>query len=176
MNAQVKKIALIGPESSGKTTLCKALAAYFGTEWVPEFARNYVASLERKYTLEDIEYCTREQVMSEEIKMQDARGFLFCDSELIIAKVWCEDVFKTVPAWIEEMIGSHRYDLFLLTLPDLPFQADNVRENPYRRDFFFEWYMRELDERKFTREVIEGNGETRFSNALEAIRKHFPGL
>jgi NadR type nicotinamide-nucleotide adenylyltransferase len=170
----LKKIALIGPESTGKTTLCKELAAYYQTEWVPEFARAHVASLNRDYMLEDIEYCAREQLRSEEELSLSAHKFLFCDSELIIAKVWCEDVFKKTPAWIEEMITSHTYDLFLLTLPDIPFKPDAVRENPHRRQFFFDWYKRELDNRNFMYEIIGGTDEQRFASAQLAIRKHFP--
>jgi NadR type nicotinamide-nucleotide adenylyltransferase len=176
MQQPVKKVALIGPESSGKTTLARQLAAHFSTQWVPEFARGYVSTLGRNYTLQDIQYCAREQLQMEDDLLAKANRFLFCDSELIIAKVWCEDVFKTVPAWIDDMIRDHPYDLFLLTRPDIPFQEDDVRENPHRRDFFFDWYKRELDARKFNYEVIGGIKEERFSNALAAIGRHFPGL
>src|SRR5687767_1721597 len=96
----VNKIALIGPESSGKTTLCAALSNHFSTVWVPELARQYIGSLKRKYTLADIEYCTRAQLNEEDRLIKIAKRFLFCDSEMIIAKVWCEDVFKSVPDWI----------------------------------------------------------------------------
>src|SRR5215203_2798536 len=95
--SQIKKVALIGPESTGKTTLCEKLAAHFHTVWVPEMSRGYIGGLNRKYTLEDIEQSTRAQLYEEEAMLKKATGFLFCDSEMIIAKVWCEDVFKTVP-------------------------------------------------------------------------------
>ncbi len=173
MHNGIKKIALIGPESSGKTTLCMELAMHFRTSWVPEFARNYISKLNRKYELEDILHCTHKQIKSENELLRSANGFLFCDTELIVAKVWCEDVFKTSPGWIEEMIETHRYDLFLLTLPDIPFQQDDVRENPQRREFFFDWYKRELEARKFNYEIIGGKGEVRLLQSLEAIRKHF---
>lgn len=173
MHSGIKKIALIGPESSGKTTLCRELAAHFMTSWVPEFARDYISSLNRKYTLDDIEHCAHEQIKSENELLKSANRYLFCDTEMIIAKVWCEDVFKTTPGWIEEMIETHRYDLFLLTLPDIPFHQDDVRENPNRREFFLEWYKRELDERKFNYEIIGGKGDARFLNAIEALRKFF---
>lgn len=176
MPDEIKKIALIGPESSGKTTLCLELAAHFRTSWVPEFAREYISSLNRKYTLRDIDHCAQEQIKSENVLLKSANRFIFCDTEMIIAKVWCEDVFKTTPVWIEEMIETHRYDLFLLTLPDIPFQQDDVRENPHRREFFFDWYKRELEERKFKYEVIGGKGQERFLNALGAIKKHLPEL
>ena len=174
MFQQPKKIALIGPESSGKTTLCRELADHFKTLWVPEFARNYIASLNRKYTLEDIEHCAREQMKAESLQLENANGFLFCDSELIIAKVWCEDVFNIVPAWLEQKINTNHYNLFLLTRPDIPFKEDIVRENPHRREFFFNWYKRELDARKFNYEIVSGIGEGRLINALAAIRRHFP--
>jgi len=173
LSEPIKKIALIGPESAGKTTLCQKLAAHFNTVWVPEYARNYVAALDRKYTLEDIEHCAREQLRSEEELAKRAKQYLFCDSELIIARVWCEDVFKTVPSWIDEAIQTHRYDLFLLMLPDIPFREDAVRENPHRREFFFDWYKRELESRNFSYEIVGGKDESRFSNALDAIQKYF---
>ena len=169
----IKKIALIGPESTGKTTLCAYLAAHYNTVWVPEMARQYIGSLERKYTLEDIEYCTKVQLNEEERLLKGANKFLFCDSEMIIAKVWCEDVFKSVPPWIEEMVNTNLYSMHLLMLPDIPFEHDTVRENPHRREFFFNWYKQELEERKFPYEVIGGTGEERFRNSIAAINKHF---
>src|SRR5436190_16582740 len=170
----IKKIALIGPESTGKTTLCQLLAEHFNTVWVPEMSRDYIGSLNRKYTLEDIEECTRAQLNEEVVMLKKANKFLFCDSEMIIAKVWCEDVFKTVPDWIEEKVRTNLYDLHLLMQPDIPFEHDTVRENPHRREFFFNWYKRELDERKFPYEVIGGKDDKRFWNSINAINKHFP--
>jgi nicotinamide riboside kinase len=87
--------------------------------------------------------------------------------------VWCEDVFKITPDWLEEKIQSNRYELFLLTRPDIPFKEDAVRENPHRREFFFQWYMRELQQRNFPFEIITGTGAERFENALAAVKKYF---
>jgi len=171
---KIIKIAFIGPESTGKTTLCESLAEHFNTVWVPEMSREYIAGLDRKYTLEDIEHCTREQLKEEQTMLKRANKFLFCDSEMIIAKVWCADVFKKVPAWIEKKVNTNLYDLHLLMQPDIPFEHDDVRENPHRREFFFEWYKRELDERKFPYEIIGGNGDERLRNCIKAIRIHFP--
>jgi NadR type nicotinamide-nucleotide adenylyltransferase len=172
--SQIKKIALIGPESTGKTTLCAALALHFETVWVPEMSRDYILRLNRKYTLADIEHCTQAQLNEEELLLKNASRFLFCDSEMIIAKVWCEDVFNMVPAWIEEKVRTNVYALHLLTLPDIPFEHDQVRENPHRRQFFFDWYQRELEAKNFPYEVIGGSGEERLRNSIAAISKHFP--
>ncbi len=169
MKSNIKRIALTGPESSGKTTLCRELAKHYQTVWVPEFAREYVAHIGRKYTLEDIEHCYKEQLKEEERLLQEAHQYIFIDTELITAKVWSEDVFKKVPQWIEENIELAKYDLYLLTSHDLPWQQDPVRENPHRREFFFEWYKRELEERHFPFSIISGNGNERLLNAVSAI-------
>lgn len=174
MGTPVRKIALIGPESSGKTTLAEKLAMHFETRWVPEYAREFIGNLGRAYTLADIEHCARMQLSMEKELEASARQFLFCDTELIVAKVWCEDVFHKTPPWLEEAIRANPYDLFLLLKPDLPFTPDPVRENPLRREFFFDWYKKELVERNFKYEEISGLNEVRFSNALKALEKYFP--
>jgi len=165
----LKRIAIIGPESSGKTTLCMQLAGHFNTSWVPEFAREFITALDRPYTMEDILYCAQEQFKQEQILAAGARQFLFCDTEFILAKVWCNDVFGTCPEWILNQARRHVYDLYLLTTPDLPFEADPVRENPHRREELYEIYKKELDLYGYRYEVISGIGKKRFQSALKAI-------
>jgi NadR type nicotinamide-nucleotide adenylyltransferase len=174
MEYNIKRIALIGPESTGKTTLSGQLSTHYKTNFVAEFAREYVLQLNRPYTPEDILHCAKEQLREEEDAISKSIRFLFCDTELIIAKVWCEDVFKSVPQWIEENIQKRKYDLFLLTSPDLLFENDAVRENPYRRDFFFDWYKRELENYNFSYEIVGGIGDARLQSAIHAIEKYFP--
>jgi NadR type nicotinamide-nucleotide adenylyltransferase len=171
---EVKKIALLGPESTGKSFLCEQLAKHFKTVWVPEFARGYILNLNEKYSFEDVLHSAKEQLRLEEDMKSKANQFLFCDTEFINFKVWCEDVFKKTPSWIEETIQKNRYDLFLLTSPDIPFEEDAVRENPNRRDFFFEWYQKELERYGFAFEIVKGFGDARVKSALSAIEKHFP--
>ena len=171
MKNKIKRIALIGPESTGKTTLCEQLAIHFHTVWVPEYSRSYNEKLERPYTLDDIELCSRKQLEMEDELLQQANHCLFSDTELIVAKVWCEDVFKTCPQWIENEITKRKYDFYLLTFPDLPFREDPARENPKRRNYFFELYKSELEKRKFNFEIVTDSGKSRFENALKAMDK-----
>ncbi|MEO5569849.1 MAG: ATP-binding protein [Bacteroidia bacterium] len=168
---KINRIALIGPESSGKTTLCKLLGEHYKTLWVPEYARGYMKKLNRPYTSADILRIAIEQIKIEEEMMLKAHKFLFVDTELIIAKIWYEDVFGACPGWVEEKIEEKKYDLYLLTTPDLPWENDPVRENPHRRGYFFELYMKEIESRKFNYEIISGINEERFYNALNAIEK-----
>jgi NadR type nicotinamide-nucleotide adenylyltransferase len=164
---KVKKIALLGPESTGKTELSKQLAAHFHTVWVPEFARQYLQSTQ--YAFENVVHCLVEQVALESQMETMAHQFLFCDTELINFKVWFSDMFNKVPGWLDEKIKTHRYDLTLLTYPDISFEEDILRTNAYRRDFFFNWYKKELEAYHSPYVIIKGFGEERLKNAVNAI-------
>ena len=87
----VKRIALLGAESTGKTTLARSLALRFQTIWVPEYARDYVNMNPGPVTLETIESISREQLSQENRAAANANNFLFCDTEFIVSKVWCMD-------------------------------------------------------------------------------------
>jgi NadR type nicotinamide-nucleotide adenylyltransferase len=169
----IHRIAIIGPESSGKTTLAKQLAQHFNTVWVPEHARSYIEQLQRSYTLDDIVHSAKEQLLMEQELANKANAFLFSDTELIIAKVWCEDVFGTVPRWIDEQLQATTYDLYLLTDYDIPWEHDPVRENPHRREHFFNLYKKHLDDMKRSYSIISGSGDVRLRNAIGVIRKSF---
>jgi NadR type nicotinamide-nucleotide adenylyltransferase len=170
------RIALIGPESSAKSTLSEALAKHYHTSWVPEYSREYLKTIDRKYTLDDILKIAKEQLAQEQKKILSANKFIFADTELIISKVWCEDVFKVCPDWISENILKNKYDLSLLTYPDLPWENDPVRENPHRRQFFFDWYEKELKSIHANYTIIKGNGDERLSNCVDAIKKFLTNI
>ena len=169
----IKRIAVIGAESTGKTTLARSLALRFQTVWVPENAREYMNLHSGNYQVGDIEKISREQLQQENRLVSSANQLLFIDTEMIISKVWCVDVFGSCPPWIEEAISQNKYDLYLLTANDLPWVADPVRVNAQRRDYFFNWYKRELEGYQLPYEVISGRYEARLLNAINAIRKHF---
>lgn len=169
----VKRIALLGAESTGKTTLARSLALRFQTLWVPEYARDYVNLNPGPVTAEQIEGIAKEQLLQENSAAANANQFLFCDTEFIVAKVWCIDVHASCPLWIESQIKQHQYDLYLLTSNDLPWIPDPARVNSQRRDYFFNWYKRELTEYNLPFEIINGRYEQRLLNAIRAIEKHF---
>ena len=169
----IKRIALIGPECTAKSTLSKELAIHYKTFWVAEYARKYLADLNRKYTLHDIQTIAKLQLEQEEQLIQKANKFLFSDTELIINKVWCIDVFKTCPDWITSTIIEKKYDLYLLTFPDLPWKEDVLRENPYRREFLFNWYEQELINISANYYIIKGAGEVRLQNCIKSIENNF---
>jgi len=163
------RIALIGPESTSKSTLSEKLAAHYKTVFVKEYSREYLKNIGREYTLDDVITIAKAQQEQENALLLKANKLLFADTELIVSKVWCEDVFDTTPEWISENILPYKYDLYLLTYYDLPWEADPVRENPHRREFFFDWYERELKLTGAEYVVIKGIGEERFEAAVRAI-------
>lgn len=170
---QVRRIATIGPESTGKTTLCMELAGHYRAIWVPEYARTFMENLKRSYTYEDVIHCAREQMKAEDELLSKADRFLFCDTELINYKVWFNDKFEKIPDWIEHQIKNRKYDLYLLTSPDLPWVYEAVRENPERREYLFELYKNELEKRNFIYGTVSGSGATRLEAAIKIIDSIF---
>jgi len=170
-NTDILRIALIGPESTSKSTLSENLAKHFKTVWVPEYSRIYLEGLNHKYNLNDVLIIAQEQFRQEQRLLKKAEQYIFVDTELILAKVWCEDVFKTCPDWINQTLIQNPYDLYLLTYPDLPWQEDPVRENPHRRMFFFDWYERELTTIHANYTIIKGFGVARLHHAIQAVEK-----
>ena len=102
MQPNLYRIAMIGPESTGKTSLCIQLSEYFNTVWVPEFAREYLPSLQHPYTKDDVLYCAEMQIKKEDALAAQANKLMFADTELINIKIWLLDKYGECPAWIEE--------------------------------------------------------------------------
>jgi NadR type nicotinamide-nucleotide adenylyltransferase len=175
------RIALIGPESTGKSTLAQDLADHYQSIHVPEFSRAYMESLKRKYEKPDVIYCIAAQFESERKLISRANRILFVDTESIMGSVWMEDVYNTRSDLAEKLIRKYPYDLYLLCEPDLPFEEDPVRENPLRRDHFFNRYKDELIKRNFNFDIVSGIDEQRLKNAIAIIEsklvllpKHVP--
>ncbi|MDQ3047465.1 MAG: ATP-binding protein [Bacteroidota bacterium] len=165
------RVALIGPECTSKSTLAEELADYYQTKWVKEYAREFLDKNGSDYTLKDVLEIAKGQTARELEMRNEANRFLFSDTELIITKVWCEDVFKECPEWIENNISVQKFDLYLLTFPDIPWIEDPLRENPHRREFLFNWYEKELQMIHANYKIIKGLGKDRLNNAVSAVEE-----
>jgi len=155
----LKKIVVIGPESTGKSTLCEGLAAHFGTDWVPEYAREYLLKHGKQYQYADLLTIAKGQVALEEkhaaeleerwrpggaggsmgrepVAGSGSMGqglkdpILFIDTDMYVMKVWGEFVFGACDAWILDQVATRKYDGYLLCNTDLPWTADELREYP----------------------------------------------
>jgi NadR type nicotinamide-nucleotide adenylyltransferase len=163
------RIAITGPESTGKSTLSAQLARHFQTVWVPEFARGYIASLDRPYTLPDLEKIARGQLKAVEEALPKANRVLFCDTELLVIKIWSEHAFGLCPSWILEELERQPYDLYLLLNVDIPWEPDPQREHPERREYFYGLYRAGLQQYGFPFIEIYGNQEARLQRAVEVV-------
>lgn len=126
------KVGIIGPESTGKSSLGQYLAKRYGATYVPEYARDYVASLHRPYTYDDVCHIARKQI--EQIKevgsgKWEASDIIFFDTELIVTRVWFDYVYGTAPDWLLSAMQQYKMDTYLLTYPDIPWIPDPTREN-----------------------------------------------
>ena len=169
----IRRIAITGPESTGKSVLAEQLASHFHTSWVPEYARAYLEKLEKPYVEHDLLMIAKGQLEREETQTNLAEKYLFCDTELLVIKIWSEVKYNHCDPWIMEAIETHRYDLYLLCDIDLPWQYDPLREHPHKRQYLYDLYYNELKSRQFPFAVIRGSGPDRLSNALKTI-DNFP--
>lgn len=172
-----RKIAIIGPESTGKSTLSRELAAYYGTAWVPEYAREYLDRLPGKYEEGDLLRIAAGQLDVEDClaKWENA---LFCDTDLYVIKVWSEHSYGRCDPWILRQIARRKYDLYLLTFIDVPWTEDPQREHPEpgMRDYFYRQYLDIVLHSGVPWADIRGDKGERLQRAETAIKKICPEL
>ena len=171
---RIKKVVFIGPESTGKSTLSALVARYYQTEWVPEYARNYIERLSRPYKEGDLLKIAKGQVRSENQKARKAKQVLICDTDLHVIKVWAKHKYGRCHPSILQEITKRKYDLYLLCYIDLPWVADNQREHPHQRDYFYEIYQKELAATNVPVVEIRGEYYERLNTAINAINNILP--
>lgn len=169
----MKRIVIIGPESTGKSTLCAQLAAHYDTAWCPEYARDYLLVNGVDYSYDDLLTIAKGQIALEEKHVQLTPGnpLLFIDTDMNVMKVWCEFVFQQCHRWILDQVAQRQYDLYLLCDIDLPWQADALREYPdlESRQKLYRMYKDILVNQPAPWVEISGTGEERFKSAMKVI-------
>ncbi len=159
----MKRIGIIGPESCGKTTLAEHLAKKYQGVFIPEYARIYLEERQTTlYSLEDVLAIAdrqKEELLHPEklFPAQSSEPIYFYDTELIITKVWLLHKYHFCPEWIDELLRSCPMDLYLICSPDIPCAYDPLRENLDKRSFFFDWYVKEVQNLDIPYRIITGN-------------------
>ncbi len=169
----IKKIAITGPESTGKSTLARQLAEHYKTVWVPEYARTYINRLNRPYERYDLTEMAKGQISHEEKLLLESNNFLFCDTDLSVIKIWSEHKYGIVDPFILTKYESDSYDLYLLMDIDLGWEYDPQRENPELRKYFLDWFKRALKLKSAPYRIICGKAEERLENAQKVIDEYF---
>ncbi len=168
-NMPVKKIAIVGPESTGKSTISAQLAKHYNTVWVPEYAREYCAALTEPCTWQDEINMFYGQIEMEEKLLPEANEILICDTTFITVKIWSDHIFGTSPREVITELHKRPYDLYLLMDIDLPWQEDPLRDFPHLREHFMDIWHKELRSLHANYSVVSGNNDERFQNAVAII-------
>ena len=167
----VRRVAILGPESSGKTTLARRLAEALDTLWVPEYARGYLERQGGRVAVEDMVPIALGQRASEEALAFEAERALICDTDTLTTQLWSELLFGEASAELRELAREPApYAQTLVLAPDIPFEPDLVRYRPAERVDFFERICAELDTLGRPYEVLRGEGDERYGRALELAR------
>ena len=167
----IKKIVIIGPESTGKTTLTKLLAKHYNTLKVDEYARAYLADLGRAYAFDDVLKMAKEQLVQEELASEKNKDFLFLDTDLLVFKIWIKEKYDKEIDWIEESLKKVTNKIYLLCDVDVPWEFDELREHPSKKDRerLFREYEKQLKAFGLTYYVVSGNAEQRLKRCEEIL-------
>lgn len=176
--ALIKKIVVLGPESTGKSTLCEQLASHYQTVWVPEYARTYLHENGMDYSYEDLLTIAKGQLALEDKYLDEFHSPLtthlsplFIDTDMHVMKVWCEFVFNQCHDWILHQIVRREYDFYLLCDIDLPWVKDELREYPdlESRQKLFSMYKDMMINQTVPWIQISGDFHQRFVKAVSAV-------
>ena len=173
----VINIAILGAESTGKTTLCRDLAAHFGSPWVPEYMRTY---LQAKWDTEQLT-CTWDDLLpiaqgqielenklaNQSAQAADNSHYLFCDTSLFELMVYSNWYYGDCPEALTKAALSHHYDLILLTEVDIPWVADDLRDSPHQRDEISAYFADQLNIHKKPFRNIFGDRAERVRQIVE---------
>ena len=185
------KVVILGPESTGKSTLSQLLAAHYQTLYCAEYAREYLMTNGKEYTYDDLFSIAKGQVVAEDGCVQQVKELatnnifsitdqpiLFIDTDMYVMKVWCEFVFGKCHPYILEQLFTRKYDLYLLCNIDLPWEQDELREYPdlETRERLYGIYKKLLIGQFVPWVEISGDYNQRLGRAVEAVDKLILGV
>ena len=168
----MKKIVVIGPESTGKSSLCEQLAAHYNTAWCPEYAREFLNRNGTAYSYDNLlEIAKGQLALEDKMALQAKNELLFIDTNMYVMQVWCEFVFDRCHQFIIDEIVERRYDMYLLCNTDLPWTFDELREYPddASRKKLYCYYEELMINQAVPWVEISGNYAERLNKAVKAI-------
>lgn len=170
------RIAITGPESTGKTTLAQALAQALEVDWLPEYARSYLEALNRPYTYEDYEAICRGQIEAvQSLQATTARSLFVCDTELMVLKVWGDFKYGRVPTFVDAELKARPADLYVLCGLDVPWIYDPLREHPEKRAELYHVYRKHLQEGGLPMIEVAGSLEERLETCRAVLTEVLGG-
>jgi NadR type nicotinamide-nucleotide adenylyltransferase len=168
MKKELIKIAIVGPESTGKSTISSALAEYYQTVWVPEYARSYCEGLTAPCTLQDeLNMYYGQLALEKSLEILAKNNLMICDTTFLTVKIWSDHQLGETPQPVLDAIKSHTYDHYILLKNDLPWEDDPLRDFKGMGDYFMEVWRKELN--NINASFVEIGGiDNRLENAIAA--------
>lgn len=169
------RIAVFGPESTGKSTLAQALGKYFSAPVSPEYVRLFWDARDGEITADDLDAIARGQIAGEEAAVAKADQLVFCDTELLTNIIWNDLVFPAqCPLWIRAKAEKRcrQFALYLFCDTDLPFEEDPQRVfgDAKGREMCRNLWRKTLTSRRLPFVIIRGQGQERLDNAITAVK------
>ncbi|MCB0640589.1 MAG: ATP-binding protein [Phaeodactylibacter sp.] len=168
---KILRIAITGPESTGKSTLSKALAEHFDAPLVPEYARDYLDTLGKTYSQDDFLQIARGQIALENQELAQAEDLIIYDTDMLVLKIWSLRSYGTCPDFIQERLLLPAYDFHFLCGTDVPWAFDPLREHPDDRASLYAQYLDELTQLNLPFTELEGSHLERLRQAIHQIRE-----
>jgi NadR type nicotinamide-nucleotide adenylyltransferase len=169
----VKRVVVIGVESTGKSTLANDLASKFQTQVVEEFGREYSLTKVGDWQTNDFVTIAKTQQSMENMAARHANRILICDTNAFATSVWHRRYMGGYDAEVNQIASEDRVDLYLLTLPDVSFVQDGTRDGEHIRDEMHQWFVDRLKDQSAPIIALTGSHEHRMSKAIEAINGYF---
>jgi HTH-type transcriptional repressor of NAD biosynthesis genes len=190
MENKIKKFIFVGPESTGKTTLCKILSNKYSTPWVSEMCRTVAEEktsvinpningqdINFNFNLEDFINMANRQNQEEYNLSQRANKILICDNDSFALTIWCERYLGKYHTEIYDIYFNADYldnknKIYILTKPNVPFVQDGLRDGEHIRDWMYDRFLQELQNKKMNYFLIDSSDyEERLKKAIEIIEK-----
>lgn len=163
------KIAFTGPESSGKSSISKAVAKQLNGTWHAEYAREYLLERGGIYNFDDIEQIAIEQ---ERMREGEPNGLSIHDTENTVLYIWSIFKYQKCSPVIETLLAQQKYAHYFLCSPkNIPWEDDPLREHPNQREELFRIYLNTLKERQFNYSILEGSQQERLEQAVKIIKQ-----
>ncbi len=167
------KLAIVGPECSGKSTLAKALAEHWDEPFVEEYSREYLAELGRNYNQDDLLEIAKGQLELEYKVADDANHFLICDTNTLVVKIWAEVRFGRAQNWIERQFLEKPYQLYILCGHEgIDWEYDDLRENPDERAELYDLYKKALVKAGKRFIEVEGSTDARIERINKSLKRN----
>jgi HTH-type transcriptional repressor of NAD biosynthesis genes len=168
-----KRVCVLGAESTGTTTLARALAEHYRTVWVPEYGREYSAEKfargETDWTTDEFVRIAAEQTRREELAARDANRVVIGDTNAFATRLWHRRYVGHDSDAVKAEADRARCDLYLLTGDEIPFVQDGLRDGEHIRHEMHTWFEDALGAQCVPWKLLRGTHEERLVEATAAV-------